>query len=308
VAAYLNHKPQAGQLRVGVQLPAREAFRQHFVGQIADTRESDLDYLVFAEVYVTRHMAEDQWGEEWEIYKHRLPEYTAYPHGLLFHESKDSPYAWAYRVDEDPQSPAVPLHVCLGERIRLLGHTVLVQGTPLESQIIHSTKREAQRLLPMKREAQRLPPGQSIQIALHWAAIAPPEEDYSVFVHLLGPDGTLVAQQDNIPVHGTYSTLLWKAGERLDDTYELTVPSNAPAGSYTLVAGMYDWRTGKRLVALKDCNSPLAENRITLATFEVAPQRVPWWQGLACTLAGLLVTVGLGFCIGDARRGTHDGR
>jgi len=277
VAAYLNHQPQAGQLRVGVQLPAREAFRQHFVGQIADTREPDLDYLIFAEVYVTRHMAEDQWGEEWETYKHRLPEYTAYLYGTFFHKFKDSPYAWAYRVDEAPQPPVVPLHVCLGERIRLLGHTVLAQGAPIESQIVH--------------------PSQSIQITLHWAASAPPEGDYSVFVHLLGPEGTLVTQQDNIPLQGTYSTLLWKAGERLDDTYELTVPSDAPAGSYTLVAGMYDWRTGKRLMALEDCDSPLAENQITLARFEVAPQRVPWWQGLACTLAGLLVTGGLGLCV-----------
>jgi len=38
VANYLNHLPEAEQLRVGVQMPAWEAFRQYSVGEVADTR------------------------------------------------------------------------------------------------------------------------------------------------------------------------------------------------------------------------------------------------------------------------------
>jgi len=268
VAEYVNRLPGAGQLRVGVQLPAREAFRQYFVGEVVDTRESDLDYLVFTEVYVRRHMAEDQWGKQWETYKYRLPEYTAYLHGL--------PYAWLYRVDDGPQQPAVPLRVCLGERIRLLGYTVVVDSAPLGGRAVH--------------------PGDSLRLTLHWAATESPEGDYSVFVHLLDPDGTLVTQQDNPPLGETYPTFMWRAGEHLDDPYELTVPPHAQPGPYVLVAGMYDWRTGERLAAWADCASPLPENRITLPTFDVRSEQVPWWEVLAWILSGALTIGGVCLC------------
>jgi len=279
VADYLNRLPQARQLRVGVQLPVREAFRQFFVGEIADTREPDLDYLVFADVYVTRRMAEDQWGEQWERTQYRLPEYTAYLHGL--------PYARAYRVDDGPQSPAVPLHICLGEHIRLLGYTLVVEGVSLEERAVH--------------------PGQSLRLMLHWTATETPAGDYSVFVHLLGPDGTLVAQQDNWPLRGACPTSLWGPGERFDDPYELVVPPGVPPGPYTLVTGMYDWRTGERLAPLAEaddkhpCVSPLPENRVVLVTFDVQPKKVAWWEMLAWTLAGTLAVGGVGLCLADVR-------
>jgi hypothetical protein len=270
VAEALNRMPQAHQLRVGVQMPAREAFRQYFVGEITDTREPDLDYLVFADVYVTRRMAEDQWGEQWEMYKYRQPVYIAYLRGL--------PYGWAYRMDDGPQSPGVPLCVCLGENIRLVGYTLLVGGMPSDGQDIHT--------------------GEALQLTLHWLATGTPEDDYSVFVHFLGSDGVLVTQQDNAPLQGMYPTPLWSVGERFDDPYELIIPPDAAPGQYVLAVGMYDWRTGERLNALVDCASTLSENSIALATFDVQPERVAWWEVLAWVLAGILSVGGIGLCVG----------
>ena len=273
VAGYLNGLPGADRLRVGVQLPARDPFGQYFEGEMADTREPGLDYLVFAEVYVRRHVAEDQWGEEWERYRYRVPEYTAYLHGL--------PYAWLYRVEEGPQRPGVPLEVCLGEEIRLEGYTGVVDGAALDGRVVR--------------------PGDAVRLTLHWAATGTPGGDYSVFVHLLGPDGGLVTQQDNPPVGGTRPTFGWERGERLDDPYELTVPVDAVPGAYTLVAGMYDWRTGERVEALGECTTALADNRVVLATFEVRPEGVPWWEVLAWILAGALALGGVGLCLADVR-------
>jgi 4-amino-4-deoxy-L-arabinose transferase-like glycosyltransferase len=281
VAEYANRLPGAGQLRVGVQLPAREAFRQYFVGEVTDTRESDLDYLVFTEVYVRRRMAEDQWGEQWETYKYRVPEYTAYLHG--------QPYAWLYRVADGPQQPAVPLQVCLGERLRLLGYTAVVDGSTARTEV------------GARSDGRAIQPGDSLRLTLHWAATESPEGDYSVFVHLLGPERALVAQQDNPPLGGTYPTFLWGAGERVDDPYELTVPPDAPPGRYTVVAGMYDWRTGERLTTLGECASPLPENRIVLTALDVRPEGAPWWQVLAWMLAGTLGVGGVGLCLTDVR-------
>jgi hypothetical protein len=265
VADYLNHLSNAERLRVGVQSPVQTTLRQYFVGEVTDIHQTNLDYVVFVDACIEHRMAEEQWREQWETYKHREPEYTAALGGV--------PYAWLYRADDGPQQPAVPLQVCLGEHIRMLGHTTLAEGAPPEGQLIR--------------------PGESIQVTLHWMTTGTPEGDYSVFVHLLGPDGALVTQQDNVPLHGTYPTFLWETGERLDDPYELTIPPDAPSGSYTLTVGMYDWRTGERLTALENCRLLLTENRITLTTFEMEPRRAAWWQVLAWVLDGALILIGL---------------
>ena len=273
VAQHLNEKPGADQLRVGVQMPAWEAFRQYFVGEVADTRESDLDYLVFADVYVRRRVAEDQWGAQWQEYRYQVPEYTA--------EIRGEPYAWLYKADDGPQRPAVPLQVCVGEDIRLQGYTLLVDGASLDAQAVH--------------------PGDSLRLTLHWEATGASDGDYSVFVHVLGPQGELVTQQDNPPQGGTYPTFLWKPGERVDDPYELAITSDLVPGSYTLAVGMYDWRTGERLAALADCASPLSDNAIVLTTFDVRAGGVAWWQVLAWAVAGVLGVGGVGLCLADVR-------
>jgi hypothetical protein len=273
-AGFLNELPGASQMRVGVQLPAREAFLQHFVGETTDTRDPGLDYLAFAPVYVNRRVAEDQWGTQWEQYKHRVPEYTA----ML----GTAPYAWVYAVDDGPQAPATALRVCLGEHIQLLGYTLVRDGALLHDEAVR--------------------PGDVLQLTLHWQATAAPEGDYSVFVHLMGPEGALVAQQDNIPLGGTYPTFLWQPGEGVDDPYELLVPAGAPPGPYRLVAGMYDWRSGERLAATADCTSPLPDDRIELAAFDVRPERVLWWHVLTWVLAGGLALGGIAVCLVDARR------
>jgi hypothetical protein len=271
VARYLNRQPGAERLRVGVQLPAREAFRQVFVGEVLDTREADLDYLVFADVYLTRHVAEDQWGEQWQAVRFRAPEFVARLHGI--------PYARLYRVGDNPQEPAMPLSLRLGHAVRLLGYTlVLGDGS-------------------VAREHAVVNPGDVLLLTLHWDALDQPDGDYSVFVHLLGPAGHLVTQQDNVPLNGTYPTLLWRTGTRVDDPYELRVPEGTPPGPYTLVAGMYDWRTGERLPVRTAEGELLAESRVSLARLDVQDERMPWWQPLAWIASGLLALAGIAVCL-----------
>lgn len=222
-------------------------------------------------------MFEDEWAEQWEFFRYHVPAYTASLRGL--------PYAWAYSAQEGPRSPATPFQICLGSEIELIGHTVLVEGELGSGHVLH--------------------PGQSLQTTLHWLATGRPGGDYSVFVHLQGPGGTLVAQQDNTPLRGTYPTHIWEAGVRVDDPHEVTIPLDAATGSYELAVGMYDWRTGDRLSAEADCASYLPKDRIVLATFEVRPTRIPWWQVLACVLAGGLAVAGIGICLLDRRRKEH---
>lgn len=86
-------------------------------------------------------------------------------------------------------------------------------------------------------------------LRLIWQAIAPPAADYTIFVHLLHPDGTCCPwQADNYPRQGSYPTSRWLTGEVVVEEYDIVLPDGLPAGSYPLEVGLYLAETGQRLV------------------------------------------------------------
>ncbi len=89
----------------------------------------------------------------------------------------------------------------------------------------------------------------ALHLTLYWQDLAPLEVDYTVFTHLLGPDGQIQAQQDNRPQGGTFPTVEWLPGDLIVDEYRLAVRPEAPPGRYTLEIGMYRLETGERLAA-----------------------------------------------------------
>ncbi|MCL4859694.1 MAG: hypothetical protein KJZ93_09835, partial [Caldilineaceae bacterium] len=92
-------------------------------------------------------------------------------------------------------------------------------------------------------------PGELIHLALGWRTLQQPVFDYSVFVHLLDSNGVKVAQLDWQPhdEFGPRPMTTWRPGQTLLDEQELLTPSELALGDYTLVLGVYDWRTGERL-------------------------------------------------------------
>jgi hypothetical protein len=134
---------------------------------------------------------------------------------------------------------AEPAHLAealFGDRLRLLGYTV---------------------------EPELPAPGQPVRLTLYWQAIAPPEHDYTVFVHLRQPAGGNVAQADHRPLGDLYSTSLWPVGETIRETSELLLPPDLPPGSYQLWAGLYLLETGERLPVQNDASG---ENAVELGT------------------------------------------
>lgn len=87
----------------------------------------------------------------------------------------------------------------------------------------------------------------TLTITLHWQASQVPAADYHVFVHLLDPEGNLVAQQDGPPAHEAPLTSTWLAGETIIDKRELILPADYPDGRYDLLVGWYNPATGERL-------------------------------------------------------------
>ncbi len=79
------------------------------------------------------------------------------------------------------------------------------------------------------------------RLTLVWRATAVPATDYTVFVHALGHDGSIVAQHDAAPATPTST---WQPGQVIIDVHEFAIPADRPV---TLVAGMYRPSTAQRL-------------------------------------------------------------
>ena len=89
--------------------------------------------------------------------------------------------------------------------------------------------------------------GGTLPVTLYWRTDGFLDQDYTVFVQLLGADGKPVAQSDAQPENGGYPTSLWQPGETVRDRHPLTIPAGVPPGEYRLVAGVYLLASGQRL-------------------------------------------------------------
>ncbi|MGD8996650.1 MAG: glycosyltransferase family 39 protein [Anaerolineae bacterium] len=112
------------------------------------------------------------------------------------------------------------------------------------------------------------------ELTLYWQALdgAPSELSYTVFTHLLAPDGALLAQHDGLPARGTRPTTTWVAGEIVDDGHRLRL-SREYTGPATLQVGMYDLTTMTRLLA-RDCTDRrLSNNSIHLTDMSIGARQ-----------------------------------
>lgn len=91
-------------------------------------------------------------------------------------------------------------------------------------------------------------PGQTLDVTLYWRPREVPEEDYTVFVHLVDEEGQLVAQHDARPGRGRFPTATWRPGQLIADRHPLEIPLNMTPGDYTLIIGLYQLQNGERAV------------------------------------------------------------
>jgi hypothetical protein len=112
-----------------------------------------------------------------------------------------------------------PVEASLGDNVRLLGYNV-------ES---------------------GFRPGDNIHLTLFWQCLGKMQQDYTVFIHLVDERGNIVAQKDNLPVDGFYSTTKWEPREIVRDQYDLVISPDALPGEHWLELGMYLPESGERL-------------------------------------------------------------
>lgn len=95
-------------------------------------------------------------------------------------------------------------------------------------------------------------PAEELAVTLYWQALAPMSLDYTIFVHLIGPDGRRVAQHDGQPWwEVALPTSTWQPGEMLQDRHTLKLPAGLSSGVYRLQVGAYYWQTQARLPVIE---------------------------------------------------------
>lgn len=113
-----------------------------------------------------------------------------------------------------------------------------------------------------------LHPGEPLTVTLAWTAVQTPTHNATLFVHLIGPGGTMVAQDDRQPAGGSFPTSIWRPGDGSIETVVLAVPPNLAAGTYTVWTGLYPAAGGANYPLLNPDGTPAGE-RWPVAEYEV---------------------------------------
>lgn len=110
-------------------------------------------------------------------------------------------------------------------------------------------------------------PGTAVPVVLYWKALRPLEINFQVFVHVLAPDGTLVAQSDKLNP-GEFPTRRWPLDRYVRDEHVLRLPQDVAPGSYDVRAGLWVQSEGWRL-PLFDAGGQQVGDSFHLFTLEV---------------------------------------
>jgi hypothetical protein len=162
----------------------------------------------------------------------------------------DRPYFLAYQVPRGSTVQVAPSHaldVTWGNQIALLGYDV-------DAGVYRS--------------------GDTVHITLYLQGLEEMDEDYTVFVHLLGPadletDSTLWGQDDSEPCRASYPTSTWTRGEIVRDEFRVVIPPDSPPGDYQLKVGFYLLETMIQLPAVDAAGLAIPDNAVPLARVRV---------------------------------------
>jgi hypothetical protein len=110
----------------------------------------------------------------------------------------------------------------------------------------------------------------SVVVRLLWEASGQPLEEYTAFVHLVGPDGNFVTGFDRPPADHGFSTTYWEEGDRFLSDFMLALPLGLPSGGYQVWAGLYrsDSQGSVRL-PVQDSDLPTQDARVLLGLLEI---------------------------------------
>ncbi len=140
----------------------------------------------------------------------------------------------AYRPIDRANKVLIPLNLSIGDWVQLDGALVQVNGMPIDPRV----------------SSVIVAPGSEITVTLLWRARSRITDGYTVFVHLQGENGKLLAQHDGWPALGERPTWTWTPGDPVLDRHEFTVPQDITTHAASILVGLYHSQTLKRQVFL----------------------------------------------------------
>jgi hypothetical protein len=125
-------------------------------------------------------------------------------------------------------------------------------------QLVHVTYGDQAELIGYALDREAVCPGEALRVTLYWRALARPDQDYSLYIHLVGWNGERVGQRDSYPGGGAYPTRLWQPGDILVDSYLVSIAPTATVPSQCQIeVGLYDRATMKRLPSHDGAGRPI---------------------------------------------------
>jgi hypothetical protein len=113
--------------------------------------------------------------------------------------------------------------------------------TPPQPQVVREVNFDGKaELLGADLDWQDVRRGRALRVTLYWRSMTDMDIAYSVFVHLIGEDGRVVAGHDGVPVGATRPTTGWVPGEYLTDAHDIAIPADLQPGDYVIEVGLYD--------------------------------------------------------------------
>jgi 4-amino-4-deoxy-L-arabinose transferase-like glycosyltransferase len=104
------------------------------------------------------------------------------------------------------------------------------------------------RMLAYELPQQTVRPGESLPVTVYWELVAETDQDFSVFVHLLGRGLEPAGQIGTYPGLGAYPTSLLRPGNVLRDTYVVPVAISTSTPSLLRVdVGLYEYNRGDEI-------------------------------------------------------------
>lgn len=149
----------------------------------------------------------------------------------------DSPERAVAMVQVGTPRPAVPLRADFGGTLALVDASI--DGQPA--------------------------PGEPLGLRLIWESLARTATSYTVFVHVVAADGTVVAQADSPPQEGFAATNLLLPRQQAEETRSVPLPAGLAPGAYAVRLGLYDPATQTRLPVSID-GAPAGDS-VDAATF-----------------------------------------
>ncbi|NJM05086.1 hypothetical protein HC891_00920 [Candidatus Gracilibacteria bacterium] len=139
-------------------------------------------------------------------------------------------------------------------------------GTPVQARFARAWERGVE-LRGWQGEGQANS-GQAYELRLVWHALEKIPKGWTVFVHLVAADETIVAKSDRKPLDGVFPFTYWIGGDWIIDPIRLDLPQSLAPGTYELRVGLFDAKRGDRHT-IRDEQGDAIADYVTIGTMQI---------------------------------------